>query len=285
MLQWRLQDGGVLDGGTVRTGKEVWLSETWPAYTGPPDTFTIFRSHGRFLDSALDHTVLSHTRHPVTTLSTRQHGVAESWSTTPWIAGVPGATRQATYFFVNNRGDSSPYLTVTAEAFAVVSSAASAAIHGSAQAVTPVGAWGQAEAGLHLGRNRVGFEVQGVGDPLVRLDLVVPWSDRGSLNARSVLTRLYADPVRNPILAESVRLQLENALADVLPRSQPAGWNVQLEIDSIEVDEGETTTIAADFEVSSPGASLVALRATDRTRGPEHYVISDFVVVATTALS
>lgn len=278
VLQWRRADGGSLDGATVRTGKPVWMHESWLIYQGPPDEFRVFRRLG-----VIDALLRSRTpimRRPVATFHAKQSGMAESISENPWVAGVRSRTGQASYFFADDR-KRGPNLTVTSAGFSVEISAQSANAGASAgfrdtASIVRLGAG----LGGSVGHERLTFEAHGITDPQLRLALVLPWNTERSLNAGQVLDDLVED-IEYPS-ASGLPRQPSRLLDDWLPQESPPEWEFILDSPTIFVPEDGRTDVSVFIHAASPGACLMALRAFDAS-DPTNYVVTDFVALVRTA--
>jgi hypothetical protein len=276
VLQWRRSDGAALDGATVRAGKSLWMHENWLVYQGPPSGFRIYRNLG-IIDSLLRRHGVG-IRQRVATLRAQQSGVAESTSTNPWIAGVPGRTRQASYFFTDDRKVSGPRITVTSADFSLELSTRKGNAEVAAGAMNPASA---VQLGGQLGgsasHQRLTFEVHGISDPEIEIGLVLPWSSGERFNARTLVDDLLNE-VDPPSSARQRHLQRDRVLREWLPEESPPGWVIEPQQTFMNVAEGGVGEGTISIYAPSSGACLMAVTGSDLNL-PSVFVVSEFVAI------
>jgi hypothetical protein len=185
----------------------------------------------------------------------------ESRSAFSWPATIDGRANQAKYQFRCNHPHRSAGLTVTGIGVSVVtrvqSVGASLGIPG-------------ATARLQVGGAVVDVVAKASRDPVIRAQLLLPWTSHPIRLADHVRNELF--PVINPQEASHA----EQLLGDFLPPSLPDGWAIDIDEEPFRLEQGESRRIGLRLEAPTPGRVVFAVAVHDVER-PGEFAVSDVV--------
>ncbi len=275
----------VLDLDAITDGKLVRLRADWLDGYQQPNGFRI--SEELFFLTKLWRRLGGHW-HPAAPLATDPATDRITFSRDGWRARPSRVSRQSSYFFTDNQGNTSGSLTVSGATTWVKHTGF--AFNGVKVAVSGIGL--EMSIGGHIGSETITHGVHAAVDPVLNVEVLTAGGD-GELDLVEHVRQLLVertDPDEEGRyaggrleLAESLTRDALIAVADGFLSDAPGGWvpEVSPESQVLEVDADRPGEIAVDipsYVFKEAGRTAYALRITN-TENLDDYVISDLVTI------